>query len=166
MTKRELAFKWITYALCTLLLLFLRALLLGNWRLWGVLPFLPPIILACVVSLEESTPATIFGLVFGVCCDLFFHAPFPCLYTVSFTLAAMTALLLSKSVFQQGFPRVVAIIFSTFFIVDLLSMLALASRSDAAFFPMLFFCVRETLVSCLLLVCYPLFVLIHRFYTI
>ena len=97
MTKRELAFKWITYALCTLLLLFLRALLLGNWRLWGVLPFLPPIILACVVSLEESTPATIFGLVFGVCCDLFFHAPFPCLYTVSFTLAAMTALLFLRT---------------------------------------------------------------------
>ena len=48
LTRRELAVKWAAYALCTLLLMFLRALLLGNTQFWGVLPFLPPVILACV----------------------------------------------------------------------------------------------------------------------
>lgn len=166
MTRREAAFKWITYALCTLLLLFLRALLLGNLHLWGVLPFLPPVILACVVSLEESASAAIFGLVFGVYCDLLLDAPLPCLYTVSFTLSALAAFFLSKSVLQQGFARVVAVTILTFAVTNLLSMLVLAVRADAAFLPMLFLCVRETLVSCLFLVCYPLYLLICRFYTI
>lgn len=166
MTKRELTFKWITYALCTLLLMFLRALLIGNTHLWGVLPFLPPILLACVASLEESASAAVFGLVFGIYCDLLLDAPLPCLYTVSFTLAAMLAVFLSKSVLQQGFVRVFAVTVLTFVIVNSLSMLALAVRTDAEFLPMLFLCVRETLVSCLLLVCYPPFLLIHRFFTV
>ena len=166
MTKRELTFKWITYALCTLLLMFLRTLLIGNAHLWGVLPFLPPIILACVASLEESASAAVFGLVFGIYCDLLLDAPLPCLYTVSFTLAAMLAVFLSKSVLQQGFVRVFAVTVLTFVVIDFLSMLVLAVRTGAALLPMLSLCVRETLVSCLLLVCYPLFLLIHRFFTI
>lgn len=165
LTRRELAVKWVAYALCTLLLMFLRALLLGNMQFWGVLPFLPPVILACVASLEDSLPATVFALAFGVYCDLLLHAPFPCLYTVSFTLAALAALL-SKSVLQRGFVRVLALAFLTFLIVNVFNMLFLAAHSGAALLPMLSLCVRETLVSCPLLVCYPLFLLIHRFFTV
>lgn len=165
MAKREILFKWTAYALCAALLLFLRALILGGVTFWGALPFLPPILLTCVASLEEMCSATIFGLIFGVFCDLTLSAPFPCLYTLAFTLSALLTAYLSEKVFQNYFLRALFGTALTFLLTDLLCMLALAISGGAAFLPMLSLAAREAAVSLPFLVVYPLFVLIRRFFT-
>ena len=165
MAKREVWFKWTACALCAALLLFLRTLILGGLTLWGVLPFLPPILLTCVASLEELRSAAIFGLVFGVFCDLTLSAPFPCLYTIAFTLSALLTAYLASTVFQNYFLRALFGTALTFLITDLLCMLALAISGGAAFLPMLSLAAREAAVSLPFLVVYPLFIVIHRFFT-
>ena len=165
MAKREVWFKWTAYALCAAALLFLRTLIPGSLTLWGVLPFLPPILLVCVASLEEMRSAAIFGMVFGIFCDLTLSAPFPCLYTLAFPLSALLTAHLSATVFQNRLLRVLFGTAIAFFITDLFCMLALALSCGAALLPMLSLAARETAVSLPLLAVYPLFVLIHRFFT-
>ena len=165
MSNREITFKWAAYALCTVLLLFLHSLLLGGVRIWGVLPFLPPVLLSCVAAQEGLRPAALFGLIFGACCDLLHTAPLPCLYTVSFTVSALLTAWLSMKVFQNGFLRVLSGTILTFAVTDLLCMLTFALRADAAFVPMLFLAARETAVSLPLLVFSPLYFMIRRFFT-
>ena len=164
-TDREVLFKWTAYSLCAALLLFLRTLTLGALTLWGVLPFLPPILLVCVASLEEMRSATIFGLSFGIFCDLTLSAPFPCLYTLAFTLSALLTAYLASTVFQNYFLRALSGTILTFLITDLLCMLALALSGGAAFLPMLSLAARETAASLPFLAVYPLFALIRRFFT-
>ena len=165
MAKREVLFKWTAYALCAALLLFLRVLLLGGVTFLGVLPFLPPVLLACVASLEEMRSATIFGLIFGVFCDLTLSAPFPCLYTLAFTLSALFTAYLSEKVFQNYFLRALSGMLLTFLVTDLLCMLILSFSGITAFLPMLSLAARETAVSLPFLAVYPLFILIRRFFT-
>lgn len=165
MIQREVLFKWTAYSLCAALLLFLRALALGTLTLWGALPFLPPILLTCVASLEETRSAVIFGMIFGVFCDLTLSAPFPCLYTIAFALSALLTAYLASTVFQNYFLRALSGTVATFLITDLLCMLALAISDRAAFLPMLSLTARETAASLPFLVVYPLFALIRRFFT-
>ena len=165
MAKREVWFKWTAYALCAAVLLFLRTLVLGSLTFWGVLPFLPPILLTCVASLEELRSAAIFGLVFGIFCDLTLSAPFPCLYTLAFTLSALLTAYLSSTVVQNYFLRALFGTALTFLITDLLCMLALAISGGATFPAMLSLAAREEAVSLPFLVVYPLFIVIHRFFT-
>ena len=44
------ALKWTFYALAAAALLFLRRLFLGSMTFFGVIPFLPPVILAVMAS--------------------------------------------------------------------------------------------------------------------
>jgi len=88
-TTRDLGIKWSVYALAIAFLLLLHSLTGAHLRVWGVVPFLPPLLLAVVVSMEERLEGVVFGLVFGVLCDLALTAPMPWLYTVSFTAAAL-----------------------------------------------------------------------------
>ncbi len=83
------ALKWTFYALAAAALLFLRRLFLGSMTFFGVIPFLPPVILAVMASFELPRSSVIAGIVFGALCDLVLPAPFACLYTIAFTLAAL-----------------------------------------------------------------------------
>lgn len=163
---REVTFKWISYALCILLLLFLRLLLLSSRTFLGVMPFLPPLILAVIASLEDTRGAVIFGLIFGVFCDLLYSATFPCLYTVGFTVSALLSALLSQRVLQSRFFCAIIVSVLTFSVVALLNMAALAPGGNASFSAMLPVYACETLISLpLLSVCYPLLAFLHRFFT-
>lgn len=158
------ALKWSFYALACLLLVFLKRLLLGSITFWGAIPFLPPVLLAVVASLEEMRPAVLFGIVFGAACDLSLPAPFPCLYTLAFTLSALFVSALARSLLQPGFPRALMVTVLTILVVDCFNTGALAVRGDASA-AMLSLCLRETLVSCpLLLPVYPLLRVIHRLF--
>ena len=146
------ALKWSFLAGCCLLLSFARQLFLGSFTIWGALPFLPPVILAVIASLEPMRPAVIFGIAYGAACDLALPAPFPCLYTLAFTVAALLVASLSSSILQPGFPRALLMTVATFFVVDCFNAAAIALRGAGALLPMLSLFARETLVSCLLLV--------------
>ena len=166
MTRCEFACKWSAYALCIFLLLFASSLLPDSLTPWGVLPFFPPVLLACVASLEPLHSAAIFGVVFGVICDLFFSASLPCLYTLAFSVSALLTAYLSPSVLPDRFLRALFGTVLTFLITDTLRMPALAIRVQPSFSSMLFLTVRETAVSLPFLLCFPLFARIYRFFTL
>ncbi len=167
LTTRDIIIKWTAYGVAALALSFLYALTLRGVRVLGVALFLPPLLVGVVASLEDTRAATIFGLAFGLLCDLTLVGTFPCLYTIAFTLAALSCSLLAKSVLQPGVMCSLAVTALTFLFVDALNMLALWLSSRAPFAPMADLAVRETLTSCLLLVIvHPLLTALHRKFTL
>ena len=119
---------------------------------FGVIPFLPPVILAVMASFELPRSSVIAGIVFGALCDLVIPAPFACLYTIAFTLAALLISTVVSNLLQQGFARALPSTVLTFLLVDLLQAFALLPRSGStAILSMLHLFARETALSCLLL---------------
>ena len=110
--------------------------------------------------------AVIAGIVFGALCDLVLPAPFACLYTIAFTLAALLISTVVSNLLQQGFARALLSTVLTFLLVDLLQAFALLPRSGStAILPMLHLFARETVLSCLLLLpVYPALRAIRRIF--
>lgn len=160
------ALKWTFYALATLLLCFFKRVLLGSVSVWGVLPFLPPVLLAVMASFEQPKAAVLSGIVFGALCDLVLPASLPCLYTLAFTAAALLISTLLSNLLQQGFARALLATVLAFLVTDLLQALALLPRSGmSALLPMLHLFAKETALSCLLLLpSYPLLRAVHRLF--
>ena len=101
-TTRDIVIKWTAYGVATALLLVFYELLLRGVRVLGVQMFLPPLLAAVTATLEDTRPSVIYGTVIGLLCDLAAPGTFPCVYTLSFTAAALTASLIAKSVVQPG----------------------------------------------------------------
>ena len=160
------ALKWTFYALAALLLCFFKRVLLGSVSVWGVLPFLPPVLLAVMASFEQPKAAVLSGIVFGALCDLVLPASLPCLYTLAFTAAALLISTLLSNLLQQGFARALLATVLAFLVTDLLQALALLLRSGmSALLPMLHLFAKETALSCLLLLpSYPLLRAVHRLF--
>lgn len=160
------ALKWTFYALAALLLCFFKRVLLGSVSVWGVLPFLPPVLLAVMGSFEQPKAAVLSGIVFGALCDLVLPASLPCLYTLAFTAAALLISTLLSNLLQQGFARALLATVLAFLVTDLLQALALLPRSGmSALLPMLHLFAKETALSCLLLLpSYPLLRAVHRLF--
>lgn len=160
------ALKWTFYALAALLLCFFKRVLLGSVSIWGVLPFLPPVLLAVMASFEQPKAAVLSGIVFGALCDLVLPASLPCLYTLAFTAAALLISTLLSNLLQQGFARALLATVLAFLVTDLLQALALLPRSGmSALLPMLHLFAKETALSCLLLLpSYPLLRAVHRLF--
>ena len=149
------ALKWTFYALAAAALLFPAAAFSRvdgvfrrhplsaarhPWRSWH--------------RLSCRAQSVIAGIVFGALCDLVLPAPFACLYTIAFTLAALLISTVVSNLLQQGFARALLSTVLTFLLVDLLQAFALLPRSGAR--PPFCRCcslfARETALSCLLLV--------------
>ncbi len=160
------ALKWTFYALAALLLCFFKRVLLGSVSVWGVLPFLPPVLLAVMASFEQPKAAVLSGIVFGALCDLVLPASLPCLYTLAFTAAALLISTLLSNLLQQGFARALLATVLAFLVTDLLQALALLPCSGmSALLPMLHLFAKETALSCLLLLpSYPLLRAVHRLF--
>ncbi len=167
LTRRDIIIKWSSYGAVSLLLLFLCALTLRDVRVLGVNLFLPPLLVGVVASVEDTRAGVLYALVCGVLCDMTVAGTFPCVYTLSFTAAALCCSLLAKSVLQPGVLCSLAVTALTFFFVDALNMLALFFRDRAPFSAMLSLALRETAASCLLLiVCHPVLLWLHRKFTL
>lgn len=165
--KHDLVVKWSVYAAAALLLILLHALTLRSAAPWGTATFLPPLLVGVVASLEDTRPSVVFGMVLGAVCDLTVAAPFPCLYTLAFTAAALFASVLAKSVLQPGVLCSIAVTVLTFALTDVLNISALLLRGERAIGAMGLLALRETVLSCaLLLICHPLLTHIHRKYTL
>jgi len=164
-TTRDIVIKWSAYAVASLLLVFVHSLTLRQIPIWGVRAFIPPLLSAIIASQEDTRGAVLFGTGFGLLCDLVVASPLPCLYTLSFTLAALFSSLLAKSVLQPGFLCSLIVSLLTFAVTDALSMLALSFRGAEAL-PMLSLAIREMAVSCILLpVCHIVLHYVHRRFT-
>lgn len=166
-TTRDTAFKWTAYALAILLLALLHQLTAARVTLFGVTPFLPPLLLAVICSMEPRLEASVFALVFGMACDLALVAPLPCLYTVSFVAAALLTSFLAQSLIQPGLLCSLVTSAAAFALVDLLVAAYFFVSGRAELTALLSRAARELLVSLpLLLVCHPTLAYLHRRFTL
>ncbi len=102
LARNETIFKWALYAAATALCFLVQGALLQRVTIWGVIPFLYPLLAVIPASYEGPVPGTIFALTVGLFCDLLLPGSFPCFYTLLFPLVGLCAALLSQSLLPAG----------------------------------------------------------------
>lgn len=102
LARNETIFKWTLYAAATVLCLAVQGAVLQRVEVWGVLPFLIPLLAAVPASYEGPLPGTVFALALGVLCDLLLPEPLPCFYTLLFPLIGLGAGLLAQNWLPAG----------------------------------------------------------------
>lgn len=107
MNRRVMLFKWLFYALTSLLLILLQSTALNHVRILGAHPFLFPALAAMVATLESPREGAVFGLVLGALCDLTLTGPIPCFYAVAFFLIALATVWVSGKLSVSDLPRCV-----------------------------------------------------------
>lgn len=155
MTQRDYAIKWLFFSLVTLVLVALQSLVFNHITLWGIHPFLLPLI-AALATMWEGTEGLIFSVVFGLLTDLTTAAPFPCFFTLAFLVVALATMLITRHWIVPGF--ICALIASVLSIVlcDLLQMLFLSYTSDISFVAGLLLTAKELIsVCCMPLIYFP-----------
>ena len=145
--RNETIFKWLLYAAATALCLFVQTGLLQRLELWGVVPFIYPLLAAIPATYEGPLAGTIFSLALGVVCDLILPGPVPCLHTLIFPLAGLCAGLLSQSLLPAGFLCSLAAAAAAFLLTDGFHCLTLWMRGSAAWRAGALLTVRELLVA-------------------
>lgn len=163
MPKRYIVFKWVVYALATLLLLLMQLCLFYHIRLWGVVPFFPPVLVGVVASYEGRSASPFFAAGFGLLCDLTTAGGVPGFCTLSFTLAALLASFMAEALFSQGFLSSAASAALCCFLTALFRVLALTAGGERALGTMCSLAAREMLVTLpLLLIVFPVCRWVHR----
>ena len=163
MPKRYLVFRWCIYALATLVLSFFQLLVADHVSLYGITPFLAPMLVGVVSSYEGSRAGPIFALVFGVLCDLGGATPVMGFFTLLFPLAALTASFLAENLFSPGFPCSLVSSFFCYLIVAGGRIILFLIDGETGVWDMWYLALREFLVSLpLLAVVFPLFRWVHR----
>ena len=103
LARNKLIIKWALYAAAALLCLLVQGALLQRITIWGVIPFLYPLLAAIPATWESPVSGTVFALCMGIVCDLLLPDAIPCLYTLIFPLAGLCAALLAQSVLPAGY---------------------------------------------------------------
>ena len=156
MTRRMITIKWVLYSLWTLLFLLVQQLVLPGIRIWGVHPFVLPVLAAIAASFEGKREGPIFGLVLGLVCDLLFTTTaFPCFYAVSLLLAAVMAGLAARHLIMPGLVCSLTVSAAALVLTGLLNAAALSYSHGAPLLASLWLLARELLLSL------PAAVLIH-----
>lgn len=102
MPKSYLIWKWTVYSLVTLALFALQYLVLDQLQLWGLRPFLYPMLPAAVASYEGLRRGSVFALCLGVVCDLLLPAPFRGFFTLTFTAIGLLSGRIGESALPSG----------------------------------------------------------------
>lgn len=118
LVRNEVIFKWFLYALAAVLCLFVQTALLQRIQIWGVIPFLYPLLAAIPATWESPTAGTIFSIAIGVSCDLLLPGPIPCFYTLVFPFVGLLASLLAQGVLRAGFLCSLVSAAAAFFLTD------------------------------------------------
>ena len=155
MTQRMLTIKWVFYSLWTLLFLLVQQLVLPHIRIWGVHPFLLPMLSAVAASFEGKREGPIFGLALGLVCDLLFTGAFPCFYAVTLLLSALMAGLAARHLIMPGLVCSLAVSAAALVLTGLFNTAAVSYSYGAPLTAALWLIVRELMVSL------PVAVLIH-----
>jgi rod shape-determining protein MreD len=103
MKHGSLFYRWVFYGAAAGLCLILQSLLLNRLRLWGIHPFLPPVLIAVAAAQEDRQEGLCAGAVFGLVCDLTLSPVVPCFYALTFALTAFLAGLMAKQLIVPGF---------------------------------------------------------------
>jgi len=147
LTRGEIIFKWTLYAAAAALVLFLQTAVLQRIQIWGVIPFLYPLLPALPATYEDPFAGTLFALSTGVFCDLLLPAPIPCLYTLVFPVIGLFCALMAKNLLPAGFLCSAAAAAISFSLTDLVTCLLLWVRGNCTWSAGLSVAIREFCVS-------------------
>lgn len=147
LARNETIFKWALYSLAALACLLFQGAVLQRITLWGVIPFLCPLVAAIPAAWESPSSGTVFALAVGVVCDLSLPAPIPCFYTLVFPLAGLFSSLLSHSLLRPGYLCSLACAAIAFALTDAFACFVLWSRGKAAWDSGAFLALREFSVT-------------------
>ena len=150
LNQRDMFFKWLYYAGATLLLVLVQSLVLNRICVWGVHPFLPPLIAAITAMLEGPGEGTAFAGVFGLLCDLTMPGIIPCFYTLAFLAAALLAAVIAKRFLSQVFLCADLCAGLSLLVTDLLHTLLLTFRQGVELTAALSLTGREAAVTVVL----------------
>lgn len=158
-TGTERIRRWALYTGATLLLCLLQTILHGL-RVWGVFPFLYPLMVAAVANYEGPIPGTVYGLFLGVLCDLTLAAPIPCFFTLIFPPVGLVAGLIAGGLLSAGPFCLLMSAAISLTMTDLFHGLILCLTGKAAWHAALLVFVRELLITLPFLL--PVGLLFHR----
>jgi rod shape-determining protein MreD len=147
LVRSAVFFKWLRYAAAAAVLFLLQDAILHRITIWGVIPFLYPLLAVIPATYEGPAPGAVFALCLGVFCDALLPDQFPCLYTLAFPLAGMIAGGLSRRVLPSGISCTVAASAISFLLTDLLRCLLLWTSGKLVWSTALFLMLREYLVT-------------------
>lgn len=151
LARNETIFKWALYAGATMVFFLLQGAVLQRISLWGVIPFVFPILAAVLGMYEGPLPGSIYGLVLGVLCDLLLPASIPCFYTLVFPVAGLCAGLISQSLLA-GFLCAAVTSVLAFFLTDAFHCFLLWAREKAAWAAGARLFLQEVCISILLII--------------
>ena len=139
--------KWVLYALAGLACTVVQAAVLQRFTLWGVIPFLYPLIAALPATFEGPAAGTVYALAAGVLCDLLLPSPIPCFYTLIFPLVGLSAGLLSQSLIPAGYLCSAAASLPAYLLTGVIHCIVLWATGHAAWTAGLSVTLRELCVS-------------------
>lgn len=145
--RNETIFKWTLYAAATALCLLVQTGLLQRLELWGVIPFLYPLLAAIPATYQGPFAGTVFSLCVGFVCDLLLPGPIPCLHTLIFPLVGLCAGLLARSWLPAGFLCSLVSAAAAFLLTDSFRCLVLWMRGRGAWEAGALVMVREFCVA-------------------
>lgn len=101
LARKETIFKWVLYALAALLCFGLQGIL-QHATVWGVLPFLYPLLAVIPATYERQVPGAVFALCIGILTDLLLPGSIPAIYTLVFPLTALISGLIARNLLPSG----------------------------------------------------------------
>ena len=149
LARNETIFKWALYAGATAVFFLLQGAVLQRITLWGVIPFVFPILVAVLGMSEGPLPASVYALTVG---GLLLPASIPCFYTLIFPAAGLCAALISQSLLPAGFLCGVVTSVLSFLLTDAFHCVVLWAGGKAAWAAGAQVFLREVCVSILLVV--------------
>lgn len=108
MPKQYYVIKWAIYGAATLFFFLLQVWVLDRFSYESIFPFLGPMVVGVVASLEGSFEAPIYGLVVGIFSDLGGSTPSLGFYTFTYALGTLLAALLAERFLSPGFLSALA----------------------------------------------------------
>lgn len=147
LARNEVIFKWSLYAAATALCFLLQGALFQRITIWGVIPFVYPLLAAVPATYEAPAPAAIFALCVGVVCDALLPGAIPCFYTLVFPVVGLCAALLAQNLLPAGFLCSLAVTAAAFFLTGGFTALLLWLRGNSAWGASAFLTLRELCVT-------------------
>lgn len=125
LARNEIIFKWSLYAAATAVWFLIQGAICQRVTLWGVIPFLYPMLAAIPATFEAPAPATVFALCLGIVCDILLPDSTPCLYTMIFPIIGLCSSLLAQSLLPAGLLCSLSVTTLAFLLTDLCRCLLL-----------------------------------------
>lgn len=152
LARNEIIFKWLIYTAATAVCFLAQGAFCQRMTLWGVIPFLYPMLAAIPATFEAPVPATVFALCVGVVCDILLPGAMPCLYTLVFPVIALCASLLAQHLMPAGLLCSLLVSALAFLLTDLFRCFILAVNGVSPWGTGLSIMLREFLVTAPLLI--------------